>query len=55
MEKKVSETGFELGFFEEFNKNDMTTKLAKIPLFKVFNGILSSRYYLFAKKIKSKL
>ena len=53
--KHFSEAGFELGLFEEFNKNDTTIRLAKIPLFKVFNGILSSRYYLFAKKIKSKL
>ena len=50
--KYFNQAGFELNFFEEFNRNDQKTKIFKIPIFRLFNGILFSRYYFFAVKIK---
>lgn len=50
--KCFEQAGFELSFLEEFNKNDKKTKTLKTFILKPFNGILFSRYYLFAVKIK---
>lgn len=52
--KYFDQAGFELNFFEEFNKNDKKTNIFKIPFFRSFNGILFSRYYFFATKNKKR-
>ena len=48
--KYFNQAGFKMDFFEEFNKNDIKTKLFKNFPLKLFNGILFSRYYFFARK-----
>ncbi|MEA2098117.1 MAG: class I SAM-dependent methyltransferase [Patescibacteria group bacterium] len=48
--KYFDQTGFELNFFEEFNKVDKKTNILRVPFLKSFNGILFSRYYFFATK-----
>jgi len=48
-----NQAGFKLNFFEEFNKNDRKTNIFKTSIFRLFNGILFSRYYFFAVKNKT--
>ena len=48
--KYFNQAGFEMDFFEEFNKNDIKTKLFKNSFLKLFNSVLFSRYYFFARK-----
>ena len=52
--KYFDQAGFKLNFFREFNKNDKKTNILKIPFFRLFNGILFSRYYFFATKNKKR-
>lgn len=48
--KYFNQAGFEMDFFEEFDKSDIKTKLLRNSFLKLFNGILFSRYYFFARK-----
>ena len=50
--KYFNQAGLKLNFFEEFNKNDKKTNIFKTSIFKLFNGVLFSRYYFFAIKDK---
>jgi ubiquinone/menaquinone biosynthesis C-methylase UbiE len=50
--KYFDQAGFKLNFFEEFNKNDKKTNIFKTSIFRLFNGVLFSRYYFFVIKNK---
>jgi len=52
-QRYFKQSGFDLYFVEDFSKGDEKTVLLKMPLLRFFNGIIFSRYHLFAKKHKN--